>query len=170
METVYLISERTLRNNSVINANVESSFINAAIEKAQDINLQEVIGTALYESIKGQVKNNDFKAPEYKILLDRYIQNYLINQVMSDIIIPLHYKFRNAGLVINADQHYQSANMNEVDKVVNYYEHQAVFYANRIKEYILSNKDVFDIEICTCNEDWLQMNGKTNKCPIFFKK
>lgn len=51
MNTIYFISEKTLREQSLINDNVESSFISYAIKNAQMINLQEIIGSALYNSL-----------------------------------------------------------------------------------------------------------------------
>lgn len=136
-ETIYFISEKTLREQSLINDNVEGMFLNSAIYNAQVINLQEVIGSELYNSLCEQVKEGEMRSEYYETLMDNYITPYLVNRVMSDICIPLHYKMRNAGIVMNSDQHYQTANLSDIQYVKEYYEHNAVFNANRIVEYIL---------------------------------
>lgn len=170
MTNIYFISEKTLREESLINDNVDSSFILSAIRTAQDINLQEVIGTALFNSLKDQVVTGTFKSPYYERLMDEFIQPYLVNQIMSAIVIPIHYKFRNAGIVTNNDQHFQSSQLKDVEYVKTHYEHLAVFNANRIVEFLINNKEQFDeIQDCGCDNNWLKLNKKTNKCSLFLK-
>lgn len=169
MNKVYFISEKNLRAQSLINDNVDSTYLNSAILTAQTTNLKEVIGSTLYKKIEDLVISGDIKTEEhaiYQTLLDDYIQPYLINRIMSDICVPLHYKARNAGIVVNADQHFQSASLNEVEYVKNYYEHLSVFNANRVIEFIIKNKDI----IPECDENWIKMSRNTTKSQIYFRK
>lgn len=167
MDKIYLISEKQLRAESLINDNVDGVYINAAILSAQNIDLQEVVGTGLYNDICTKVVNKTI-TDEWEILLEQYIHPYLINRVMANIAIPLQFKFRNAGIVTNNDQHFQTASLTETEFVQNYYEHQAVFFANRIIEYVLNNKDVFCINCC--DEHWVKFSKNTTKAPIYFRK
>lgn len=102
MDKIYLISEKQLRAESLINDNVDGVYINAAILSAQNIDLQEVVGTGLYNDICTKVVNKTI-TDEWEILLEQYIHPYLINRVMANIAIPLQFKFRNAGIVTNND-------------------------------------------------------------------
>ena len=51
MARVLLISEKTLKQNSVINNNVDGMYILPAIEYAQDAGLQPFLGTKLYNKL-----------------------------------------------------------------------------------------------------------------------
>ena len=169
MNKVYFISEKNLRAQSLINDNVDSTYLNSAILTAQTTNLKEVIGTTLYNKIENLIISGDIKLEEnsiYQILLDDYIQPYLVNRIMSDICIPLHYKMKNAGIVTNEDQHFQSASLNEVEYVKNYYEHLSVFNANRTIEFIMNNKEL----ISECDENWIKISRNTTKSQIYFPK
>lgn len=167
-EKIYFISEKLLRQESLLQDNVDSAYLNNAILTAQNVGLQEVIGTSLYDSLREQVKAGEFKSDEYETLLSEYIQPYLVNRVMTDICVPLHYKFKNAGIAIANDQHFQTANLNELEYVKEHYEHLAVFNANRIIEFVLRNRSVFT-EINTC-EHWIKLSKNTSKSQIYFRK
>jgi len=167
MKNIYLISEKLLRQASMIDDNVDTVFLNYAILQAQETGLQEVIGTDLYDSILSQVESGTFKAPEYKTLVDKYIQPYLINETMAQIVMPIQYKIKNAGIVVANDQHYQTLTMSEVEKVQQSYQHKAVFNSNRIIEYILDNIEVFAEETLV-SDKWVTIKASRNKCPIFF--
>lgn len=110
------------------------------------------------------------KSECYKTLMDEYIPQYLINQVMATITIPLHYKFRNSGIVTNTSEHYSSVNLNEVTYVEQHYKNLATFAANRMVEFILNNKEEFpEVETCTCGSQ-LQLKINNTKSPIYFRK
>ena len=52
MNTIYFISETVLKSNSPISLNVEPSLLNIAIVDAQEMRIQNALGTNLYEKIK----------------------------------------------------------------------------------------------------------------------
>lgn len=168
MRNIYLISEKELRQASMIDDNVDSTFLTYSIMQAQETGLQEVIGSELYESILKQVEEHTFLNDDYKTLLDKYIQPYLVNETMAQIVIPIQYKIRNAGIVVGNDQHYQNMNMADVERVQESYKHKAVFNANRMIEFVLSHKESFT-EIM-CSERWVKLQDQMNKCPLFFPK
>jgi len=88
---------------------------------------------------------------------------------MAQIVIPLQYKIRNAGIVVANDQHYQGLSMGDVEKVQQSYMHKAVFNSNRIIEYILDNIEVF-AEDTLVSDKWVTIKASRNKCPIFFSE
>lgn len=135
---VLLISEKTLKTDSLINDNVDSSYIFPAIQVAQDQGLQSIIGTKLYKRICNDVEN-DSLTEDYKTLLDEYITPYLEFQVMSDIQIPLSYKFRNLGMNQANDDHTYNPSMRDIQYLVNYYGDKAKFYSNRLYDFLVAN-------------------------------
>lgn len=139
---VYLISEQTLKNETILNDNVGSEYIAPAIETAQDIYLQQLIGTALLEKLYNLINtntiNNDANS-HYKTLIDDYITNYLKYKVLAEITIPLAYKYRNTGVVQTSGDNYNNSSLRDASMVQNHYELRANFYAERLSSYLQTN-------------------------------
>ena len=79
---VLFISEQKLKDNTPITDNVDSSELRFAIQQAQAIQLQESLGTNLYEYLLQVVDDNTINTDpalyRYKGLLDNFIQPTLI--------------------------------------------------------------------------------------------
>lgn len=142
MSKVYLISEQTLKSETIMNDNVGNEYIGPAIETSQDIYLQQLIGTELLEKLYNSVSNNSI-SNDYKTLLDDYITNYLKYKVLAEITIPLAYKYRNSGIVQTTGDHYNQSGLKDAVLVQNHYEARATFYAERMTKYLCANSDKF---------------------------
>lgn len=149
MARVLLISEQTLKSNGVINNNVDGMYILPAIEYAQDAGLQPIIGTKLYNKLMDLVADGSInQATDYKFVLDEYITPYLINKVTADIQIPLNYKLRNQGVVQNSTENTIVPTMKDLQYVIQNYEYKAIFYGNRLSDYLIANTSKFP-EYCS---------------------
>ena len=81
MTDTLLISWTKVKQYSDVNDSLDPDLIKNAIREAQDIQLQRVIGTLLYEKLTDLVKNNemdDAANAVYKTLLTSYIQDMLL--------------------------------------------------------------------------------------------
>jgi len=74
MEQVYFLSADRLKEDTVINENTDNKLINPTIIMVQDIYIQAILGTSLYEEIKTQIKADTVSANNQKLLND-YIQS-----------------------------------------------------------------------------------------------
>lgn len=149
MARIFLISEATLKKNSVINNNVDGMYILPAIEYAQDAGLQPLLGTKLYNKLMDLVDNGAITgSTDYKYLLDEYVAPYLINKVTADIQIPLTYKLRNQGVVQNTSEYTYLPSMKDMQYVIQNYENKANFYGNRLSDYLKANRSKFP-EYCS---------------------
>lgn len=152
---ILLISEETIKAETIVSNNLEGAYLRAAIEKAQDIELYEVLGSQLYNKIINLVNNdeiNEDKNEAYKFLLDEYISKYLKWAVLADIITPLNFKFRNAGLVTNNDnQHYKTNSLSDSEMISDIYQKNAADYSLRMTKYIWANRSKYP-EYCKCKD------------------
>lgn len=137
-----MISEKEIKQYSLIGDNLDGKYLMPVIETAQLQHLQPTIGTQLYKKLLDGI-NEDNLDENYANLLNEYIKPYLIHQVLSDIIIPIQYKFRNAGMVGNMDDRLMRASENEIHYLQQYYENNAHFYANRLFDYLVENNKTF---------------------------
>lgn len=149
MTKVYLIDEKTLKEDSFINDNVGSEFIQPTIELAQDIHLQELIGTKLMNKICSLVEDDTINtSSDYKLLLDSYVIPYLEWMVTSLIQIPIAYKIRNLGVVQTTDEHTSNTQLKDVQSLEDYYSNKASFYAQRMSKFLHANHNKYP-EYCS---------------------
>ena len=141
MVKVYLISEKTLKTNSVINNNVDGMYLLPAIEYAQEAGLQPLLGTALYDKLQDLVEDTSITGnTDYKILLDNYVTPYLVAKVTADIQIPLAFKVRNQGIVQQTGENTYVPSIKDTQYVAQYYDNQANFYGQRLSDYLCANR------------------------------
>lgn len=149
MAKVLLISEKTLKENSIINNNVDGMYLLPAIEFAQDSGLQLLIGTKLYNKLMDLVATGDIQTElDYKLLLDEYITPYLLNKVTADIQLPLAYKLRNQGLVQQTGENTYVPSLKDTQYIIQHYENQANFYGGRLSDYLKANRSKYP-EYCS---------------------
>lgn len=158
---VYLISEKTLKADSLVNNNIDGMYINSAIQVAQDMFLQPILGSVLYKRICNDVAQGNLEA-DYKVLLDDYITPFLEFRVMADIQIPLNYKFRNAGMVTNSDVNIQPMTLDEIHYLTDYYENKAAFYSNRLSDYLCHHSNLYPEYHMGCSCDGLRADRRNN--------
>lgn len=171
MTNILLISEDYIKTNSGLNDNVWGSYLTPSIREAQDIKLQQILGSTLYERLlemveNGAIRNADFKP--YKDLLDGYIQPYLMYQTISDLVPIIGVKLTNLGVVISNDEHLTNLTQSERELVQSYYGQRAEFYGKRLQNFLKDNRknykelgDCSDIEptLTTVAETGLFLGG-----------
>lgn len=145
---VMLVSEDYLKSNSIVDWNLAGKYIIAALKTAQEIDLREIIGDCLLDTIKQRVFDKDLDT-DYEDLLDNYIQPYLAMQTLQEVIIPVSYKISNFGTLRSEDDKASNVNNAEVNLVREYYQNKANVYKRRLQEYLCKNKSKFpDVENC----------------------
>lgn len=152
MTKIFLISEDYIKTNSGLNDNVFGTYLTPAIREAQDIKLQEILGSALYKSLLEKVENGAIRNPlfaPYKTLLDEYIQIYLMYQTIANLVPIIGVKLSNLGVVISNDEHVVNLSQNERDLIQTYYSQRAEFYGKRLQEYLKENKEEYkELGVC----------------------
>lgn len=155
MHKVLLVSTDYIKTYSNLNDNVFEDYLLPSIREAQDMGLQTILGECLYNRILNLVDSGDISENEnawYKKLLDDYIQDYLMYQVLTDLVPIIGVKLANLGTVISNDEHVQNLTETERSNIKQYYQYRASFYEKRMQEYLLNNISVFpELKDCDCN-------------------
>ena len=139
---IFLILEEILKSEGLIDNNLYGGLLKPAIQLAQDKGLQTLIGAALYETICDMVADDTIKNPandKYKYLLDEYIIPYLMFQTLAECAIPISWKFKNQGLIEANTEWTSRPYMKDFQYVVQKYENDAVFYGNRLTDFLNAN-------------------------------
>ena len=164
MNNILLISENTIKQNSLVSNNVDGKYIQNAIRTAQDISLQPIIGQKLFERLCDGVANNNLNELETE-LISTYIQPVLLNAVMSDLILQLSFKFRNLGAVQTVDTNVVIPSLTDLEYIRNDYSMKCTFYQNRLSDFLEDNCTKFSqYPGCECGK--LKANKYAFKNPF----
>ena len=147
---VLLISEDTIKTTSNLDDNISSKYLTTAIQLAQDTELRSVIGGEMLAALESKVREKQLTEP-YKELLDVYIQPYLCYQVLSEIVIPLAYKFKNAGMVQTDTEHVRNTGIADAGYLRQYYTDKADNYKRMLQRYLRNHRSEFP-ELGNCRD------------------
>lgn len=150
---ILLVSEDYVKTNSGLNDNLFGKSLLPAIREAQDVYMQQIIGTTLYEKILNLVDEGtigDDANALYKELLDNQIRPYLLYRTIVQVIPISNVKLSNYGATLSSDQYLVNLSQGDTELIENHYLYLADFYCRRLQEFILNHCDDLDIDACTC--------------------
>jgi len=141
MQRILFINEQTIKDNSIIQTNVDSKIIVNTIYEVQDLELQPVLGLPIYTGLTQEVINaaNDtgytFTATG-QTLLQEYIQPFLIYGTLVYGFTPLHFKVTNKGINKKNDDNSANATAQELESLKAHYTSKFDTYKNRLIKYL----------------------------------
>lgn len=147
MTQTFLISEAKLREYTDIDNNIDTALVKNAIREAQDIELQRLLGTLLYNKMLDLVSSGDISTgaySNYKTLLDDYIQNFLLYAVYFYALEPIYLRSRNNGLLTpNGGENSDVASKQLFDMKRQSSKNKMEFYAEKLRDYLIEEEALF---------------------------
>lgn len=144
MTTTLLISETKLRMFTDMNNNVDTELLRNAVREAQDIEIQRIIGTLLYDSLLTQVDNGSFTNSNYETLVNDYIQNALLYWAYYYAIETIYLRSRNNGVVIPTGGENSIQAENKLFEMKRQsIKNKAEFYSEKLTNYIITYTNLF---------------------------
>lgn len=143
MTNVQLISEAKIRQYTDMNDNVDSKLLVNAIREAQDIELQRILGTLLYNKIIDDVANSTLTGA-YQTLVDDYVQNFLLYAVYYNTLESIYLRPRNNGLLIpNGGENSDTADRSMYNVKRQSVKNKSEFYAEKLSQYLIENQNTY---------------------------
>lgn len=143
MIDVFIISEANLRQFTDLNNNVDSKLLSSAIRESQDIEIQRLLGTKLYNKILADIKAGTLSG-NYETLVNNWVQNCLIYYAYYYSLEDIYLRPRNNGLLI------PTGGENSVEADGTWYnrkresvKNKAQFYAERLTNYLIQKQGDF---------------------------
>lgn len=171
MTTTLIISEEKLREFTDINDNLDSKLLMNAVREAQDIYLQRLTGTSLYEYILAQIDANTLTG-DYKHLVDAFIQPYLIYASYWEALDAIYTRPRNNGLLQpTGGENSEKADGTWYNRKRDIANNKMQYYGERLTNYLIQEQDKFP----QLNENgpfWKQYPdyGTGYRSPIVFNR
>ena len=142
MATALLISREDLTRNTIIDGNVDTQKFIQFIRIAQDIHIQNYLGTALYTALQDKIKNNQLTG-DYLYLVDTYLKFMLIHFAMVDYLPFAAYQIANGGVYKHRSENSDTASPEEVDVMIDRHRQFAQFYTRRFLDYMCYNSNLY---------------------------
>lgn len=91
---VLFISIKTLKEQYLIDDNLDDRYIISIIKKGQDFIIKSLLGNLKYKQLINDIDNSNISQSD-ELLIKEYIQPVLAYYVMSEVVYATAYKFKN---------------------------------------------------------------------------
>jgi hypothetical protein len=155
---IKLISENYVKERSTVMSNVENTFIKNNILLAQDIHIQDALGSSLYDDIIVQfqayktdydagttgITYSDYVDANYLTLIDDYVQPTLLYYTLYESVFDLYSKITNKGIVTQSSDYSETAADNWINKRKDDYLNKAEYYSQRLSNHLIDNEATYE--------------------------
>ena len=152
MAIALFINRTDLVKNSIIDGNTDTDKFIQFIKIAQQIDIQNLLGTDLYNKISADIVAGSL-AGNYLSLVNTYVQPTLIWFAQMNYIPFAAYQIKNGGVFKHSSETAQNVDKNEVDYLVAKAREYANYYSTRLVDYLSFNDNLFPEYNSNTNED-----------------
>lgn len=142
MATALFISRTDLVKNSIIDGNTDTDKFIQFIKIAQEIEVQNYLGTDLYNKISADIID-DTLTGDYLTLVNDYVQPMLIWWAQVSYLPYAAYQIKNGGVFKHTSENSESVSKSEVDYLVGKARDTAEYYTRRFIDYMSFNSSTF---------------------------
>lgn len=138
MSEILLLDANYLKRITQLNGQVQEDQMESAVIVAQDIHLQQWLGSDLLDAIKAKAQAGTL-ADEYLTLVNTYVRKALAWLVLVDLLPTMHVQLRNGGLVIQAPEGTAGIGPDELHRLREDARNKAEFYLKQMCTYLAHN-------------------------------
>ncbi len=142
MSKAIFITANDLKRYTVLSGNVDNDKFMQFIEIAQDIHIQNYLGTDLYEKIQSLIiagTIDEVVNAKYKTLLTTYIKPMTVHWAMVEFLPYATYTVANGGVYKHTAETSQSVDKNEIDFLIEKQRNTADHYTRRFIDFMCFN-------------------------------
>ena len=154
MATQLFINRTDLVRNSILDANISTDKFIQFVKIAQEIDVQQIMGTDLYNGLSAAMPNiEDSSNVRWKTILDDYIVPMLIWYAQSNYYPFAAYKVKQGGVFKHTSENSISVDKNEVDFLVEKARTNAEWYSRRFIDFMSFNQATYPEYTSNTNDD-----------------
>ena len=154
MATVLFINRTDLVRNSILDGNVDTDKFVQFIKIAQEIDVQQILGTKMYDGLSAAIPNIDLPVnARWKTILDDYVVPMLIWYAQSNYYPFAAYQIKNGGVFKHTSENAQSVDKNEIDFLVEKARTNAEWYSRRFIDFMSFNQTTYPEYTNNINDD-----------------
>lgn len=148
MTTKLFISSTDVKNNTAIEKNVEDTRLKQAILHAQNIHIQEITGSAWYDSLAGKRTEEQtwtgLTASE-ETFIESYLNFALREFALYEYLFDANFNISNQSIEKQSATNSVSAELEEVKMLAERARSRADFYRERCLKFLCDNSELFPL-------------------------
>jgi len=152
MAQALLISRKDIVKFTAINGNVDTDKFIQFIKVAQDIHIQNYLGTDLLNKIESDIIASTLSG-DYLTLVTDYVKPMLIHWAMVEYLPFAAYTVANKGVYKHTSENATNVDKTEIDFLVEKERNLAQYYTDRFISYMSFNNNSFPEYNTNSNED-----------------
>jgi len=157
MRQITFISVDYLKENSIIQSNVDEKILGQAILEFQELEVEPLISTPVYKRLNNEIVSattiSGYTIPDLDTELLRYIKPFMLYGSMLYSLNPLHYKVSNKGVQKLNDDNASTADKSDIDALRSTYLAKKDAYKKRLIDYIKTDEDPETDTNCVSDKD-----------------
>jgi len=161
MSKVLLISRDEIVKFTSLNGNVDVDKFVQYIDIAQEIHIQNYLGTKLFNKFKDDIKNKTLTEP-YTSLLNDYIKPMVVHWSMVEFLPWAAYSVSNKGVFKHGSENSTNAEKNEIVLLIEKERDVAEHYTRRFQDFICGKSSMFPEYNSNSNSDVYPDSGSTS--------
>ena len=159
MSTVLLVSEQRMKQWTNLDNNIRIDILTPSILQAQDLYIQDTLGTPFYKRLKEGVVANDLTLNESAFLKD-YVGPCLMQYALYMLMPSLKYKMVEKGILNGTSEETQPTTLDEMKWLQQNTLNTAEFYNKRMLEYLQDNPGMFTLYTNPTANDGMNPNKR----------
>lgn len=145
------ITLKELKRKSIFDGNLDSDKIIQFIEVAQDTEIQQYLGTKLYDKIQADIIAGSLSG-NYLTLVNEYLKPMLTWYTQATYIPYAAYQISNGGIYKHNSENATTPELSEINALHHHANETAEFYTQRFLDYMNYNSDLYPEYIANQND------------------
>lgn len=146
--SVVFLSEEKLKNESVIQENVDPKIIKPVLKEVQSYYIVPIIGSELYNDIQSKFGNWN---ADYVNLIENYIQPVMIQYALFELPWAMNYKYFNKSVGTQDAENMEPADLEELTRITNNRKNKAEYFSERLSRFLLANPEKYPLYLSPTN-------------------
>jgi len=160
--TAYFIDEQYLKDNSPLGKNIDMVTLYPFMKIAEDVHIQGVIGTNLYNDLITKIIADDTLATyPNELALCKKIRDCMVWLVTVEALPFIGTKIANIGNVQQNGENLTNADQGKESRLEAKCKNNAMHYTKMLQGYLCENSDLFS-EYCCANWDCSKLFPNAN--------
>lgn len=152
MAEALFITRNDIVKFTAMNGNVDTDKFIQFVKIAQDIHIQNYLGSKLFEKLQADIIAGTLSG-NYESLVETYVKPMLIHWAMVEYLPFAAYTIANKGVYKHSSENSENVDKNEVDYLLEKERSIAQHYTERFISYMSFNNDIFPEYRANVNND-----------------
>lgn len=138
-------NEAYFYENSSVDENVNYDVIRPVIWNCQELYIQDILGSPLYDALKAEITTNGgtLTTARFITLVDSYVSPCLLNYTLMEAQVTMLYKFRNQSVLTERTDFGDPVDFTTHKYLTDKFQIKAEQYAEKIERYLCANTSTF---------------------------